>query len=348
MYTKLVVRNETKDDIFTISAVTSVAFKTMEISNHTEQLIIEALRTANALTVSLVAELEGTVIGHIAFSPVTISDGTPNWYALGPVSVLPEHQRKGVGKALIQEGLSRLRDMNAQGCCLVGHPDYYRQFGFENIPGLVYEGVPQEVFFALSFDGRTPRGTVAFHQGFNADGMCIVEASDSNLLDVLLVERAAFGHDAEAELVRDLLNDPSASPLLSLLALEGERAVGHVLFTSARLKETPAAAAIALLAPLAVVPDLQRQGVGGKLIERGLRLLSDAGVDLVFVLGHPEYYPRHGFEPAGRLGFAAPFPIPDEHADAWMVQALRPGVVGSVRGTIICADALNKPEYWRE
>jgi putative acetyltransferase len=315
MYTKLVVRNETKDDIFTISAVTSVAFKTMEISNHTEQLIIEALRTANALTVSLVAELEGTVIGHIAFSPVTISDGTPNWYALGPVSVLP---------------------------------DYYRQFGFENIPGLVYEGVPQEVFFALSFDGRTPRGTVAFHQGFNADGMCIVEASDSNLLDVLLVERAAFGHDAEAELVRDLLNDPSASPLLSLLALEGERAVGHVLFTSARLKETPAAAAIALLAPLAVVPDLQRQGVGGKLIERGLRLLSDAGVDLVFVLGHPEYYPRHGFEPAGRLGYAAPFPIPDEHADAWMVQALRPGVVGSVRGTIICADALNKPEYWRE
>ncbi len=104
------------------------------------------------------------------FSPLIISDGTRNWYGLGPVSVLPEYQRQGIGKALIQEGLSRLKDMNAQGCCLVGHPDYYRKFGFSNMSGLVHEGVPQEVFFALSFDGHTPQGTVAFHEGFKADG----------------------------------------------------------------------------------------------------------------------------------------------------------------------------------
>ena len=110
------------------------------------------------------------VIGHIAFSPVTISDGTPNWYGLGPVSVLPEYQRKGIGKALIEEGLSRLKDLNAQGCCLVGHPDYYRKVGFENTSGLVHEGVPQEVFLALSFEGHIPQGTVAFHEGFKADG----------------------------------------------------------------------------------------------------------------------------------------------------------------------------------
>jgi putative acetyltransferase len=170
MNPKIVIRNEMDDDVGTITEVTIAAFKTLAISNHTEQFIIEALRAADALTVSLVAEVNGRVIGHIAFSPVTISDGTPNWYGLGPVSVLPEHQRRGIGKALIWEGLSRLKDLNARGCCLVGHPDYYKKFGFKNISGLMLEGVPQEVFFTLSFDGHTPQGTVTFHEGFKADG----------------------------------------------------------------------------------------------------------------------------------------------------------------------------------
>ncbi|HPM27527.1 MAG TPA: hypothetical protein PLD96_09285, partial [Methanothrix sp.] len=77
---------------------------------------------------------------------------------------------QGVGKALIGEGLSRLRDMGAGGCCLVGHPEYYVKFGFQNLPGLVLEGVPPEVFFGLSFDGHNPRGSVAFHEAFKADG----------------------------------------------------------------------------------------------------------------------------------------------------------------------------------
>jgi putative acetyltransferase len=170
MIDKVLIRSETNADLSAIAEVTAAAFKTLAISNHTEHFIIEALRAAKALTVSLVAEVDGRVIGHIAFSPVTISDGTRNWYGLGPVSVLPEHQRKGIGKALIQEGLSRLKDMNAQGCCLVGHPDYYKKFGFKNMSGLAHEGVPQEVFFALSFDGHTPQGNVAFHEGFKADG----------------------------------------------------------------------------------------------------------------------------------------------------------------------------------
>jgi putative acetyltransferase len=164
------IRNETDADRDAITEVTVSAFKTLEVSNQTEQFIIEALRAAKALTVSLVAESEDRVVGHIAFSPVTISDGTPNWYGLGPVSVLPEYQRNGIGKALIREGLSRLKQLNARGCCLVGHPDYYRRLGFENMPGLVYQGVPPEVFLALTFDGRTPQGTVEFHEGFKAEG----------------------------------------------------------------------------------------------------------------------------------------------------------------------------------
>ena len=170
MNPKIVIRSETDNDVSAITEVTLAAFKTLEISNHTEQFIIAALRAAGTLAVSLVAEVDGRVAGHIAFSPVTISDGTQNWYGLGPVSVLPAYQRQGIGKALIREGLSRLKDMNAQGCCLVGHPDYYRKFGFKNMSGLVHEGVPQEVFFALSFDGHTPQGSVAFHEGFKADG----------------------------------------------------------------------------------------------------------------------------------------------------------------------------------
>ena len=170
MKPQFAIRSETDADIDAITTVTVAAFKTLEVSNQTEHFIIQALRAAKALTISLVAESNYRVVGHIAFSPVTISDGTRNWYGLGPVSVLPEYQRQGIGKALIQEGLSRLKDLNAQGCCLVGHPDYYRKFGFKNMPGLVHEGVPQEVFFALSFDGHTPQGTVTFHDGFKADG----------------------------------------------------------------------------------------------------------------------------------------------------------------------------------
>jgi putative acetyltransferase len=170
MNPKIVIRSETDADVTAITEVTVSAFKTLEISNHTEQFIIAALRDTKALTVSLVAELDGRVIGHIAFSPVTISDGTQNWYSLGPVSVLPGFQRQGIGKTLIREGLSRLKDMNAQGCCLVGHPDYYKKFGFKNVSGFVYEGVPQEVFFALPFDRHIPQGTIAFHEGFKADG----------------------------------------------------------------------------------------------------------------------------------------------------------------------------------
>ena len=109
MNPEVAIRNEVDADIDAINEVTLKAFKALEISNHTEQFIIAALRKDKALTISLVAELDGRVIGHIAFSPVTFSDGTRNWYGLGPVSVLPEYQRKGIGKALIREGLSRLK-----------------------------------------------------------------------------------------------------------------------------------------------------------------------------------------------------------------------------------------------
>ena len=166
----ILIRDETDADAQAITAVTVATFEAPEISDHTEQYIVEALRAAQALTVSLVAEVAGRVVGHIAFSPVTISDGSRHWYGLGPVSVLPQYQRQGIGKALIRAGLARLQALGAQGCCLVGHPQYYRQFGFANVAGLSVEGVPPEVFFALAFDGPLPQGTVTFHAAFQATG----------------------------------------------------------------------------------------------------------------------------------------------------------------------------------
>jgi putative acetyltransferase len=179
----------------------------------------------------------------------------------------------------------------------------------------------------------------------------IRKTTESDLCGILNIQKDAFGNEKGlviADLVNGLLKDPSAMPLLSLIAINKDKALGHILFTKACISSCKDSTSAVILAPLAVIPDAQSQGVGGRLIKEGLRLLSESGVDLVFVLGHPEYYPRHGFEPAGAQGFEAPYPIPDEHADAWMVQELHPGVIGSISGKVICADALNQPEHWRE
>lgn len=165
----MVIRRETADDIEAITQVTIAAFKTLPISNHTEQFIIKALRAADVLTISLVAEIDGRVVGHIAFSPVTVSDGSPGWYGIGPLSVLPEYHKQGIGKSLINEGLSLLKEMGGQGCALVGDPNYYKRFGFRNYPELIHEGIPQEVFLALPFTDKVPQGIVVFHEGFWAN-----------------------------------------------------------------------------------------------------------------------------------------------------------------------------------
>jgi putative acetyltransferase len=166
----MIIRNETKEDIEAISEVTIAAFKNLQISNKTEQFIIHALRKAGELTISLVVEIEKQIVGHIAFSPVTISDRSKNWYGLGPISVMPNFQKQGIGKSLVNKGLSLLKAQGAKGCALVGDPEYYQRFGFRNIPSLIHEGVPPEVFLVLPFEKKIPQGTVEFHKGFWATG----------------------------------------------------------------------------------------------------------------------------------------------------------------------------------
>lgn len=150
------------------------------------------------------------------------------------------------------------------------------------------------------------------------------------------------------QLIADLLVDESAQPVLSLVATVDNSIVGHILFSKVRLRQSGREVSAAILAPLAVHPDFQSRGIGGQLVTEGLNQLSESGVELVFVLGHPGYYPRFGFSAAGIMGFEAPYPILQENAEAWMVKALRPGVVDGAGGRVICADALADPKYWRE
>lgn len=183
--------------------------------------------------------------------------------------------------------------------------------------------------------------------------MNIRETTGSDLPGILDVVTRAFGREKSPEiagLVKGLLEDPGAKPILSLLAKDSgsAAALGHILFTTVRIGGFEEAVSASILAPLSVVPDAQSRGIGGRLIQEGARRLAASGVELVFVLGHPGYYPRHGFAPVGALGFEAPYPIPAEHADAWMIRELRPGAAARARGRVRCADALHRPEHWRE
>jgi len=164
------IHNESPADVAAIRALTEAVFTDAPHSSHTEHLIIDALRAAGALTLSLVAETDGGIVGHVAISPVTISDGSQYWFGLGPVSVLPSYQRQGIGSQLIKRILSALRENGAAGCVVLGDPAFYRRFGFKPESGLVLPDVPAEYFQALSFGTDVPRGELSYHQGFDVTG----------------------------------------------------------------------------------------------------------------------------------------------------------------------------------
>jgi len=164
------IRDEIPADVPAIAAVTASAFLNARHTGHNEQFIVSALRQAGQLAVSLVAVTEGNVIGHVAISPVYISDGAPGWCGLGPISVLPPYQRRGVGARLMREALHVLRQKGGAGCVVLGEPEYYGRFGFLADPALVLPGVPPEYFQALPFGASRPRGRVSYHAAFNAAG----------------------------------------------------------------------------------------------------------------------------------------------------------------------------------
>jgi putative acetyltransferase len=165
----ITIRPEIPNDYEAIEQITIAAFAGKAFSDSDEHLIIRRLRTSGGLSLSLVAEVDHKIIGHIAFSVVKINGEDMGWYGLGPVSVLPAYQKQGIGSALIKAGLSRLKAQGAKGCVLEGDPNYYQRFGFKSYPHLIYEGAPAAIYFmALPFYGEIPDGKVEFHRAFYA------------------------------------------------------------------------------------------------------------------------------------------------------------------------------------
>lgn len=165
------IRAEREGDAAAIRRVTEAAFRGRPYADGDEADVIERLRAAAALTLSLLATAGAETIGHAAFSPATLRGAAAPWYALGPVSVLPEYQRRGVGTALIESGLERLRERGAGGCILLGDPGYYARFGFAPAPANAPPGLPAGYFQLKAFTAAVPGGRFAFHPAFHRNGV---------------------------------------------------------------------------------------------------------------------------------------------------------------------------------
>lgn len=163
------IRKEQKADYDTIHALTRDAFAPMAFSDGTEADLITALRDQGNLTLSLVADQDGVVVGHVAFSPVTIAGRHDGWFGLGPIAVRTDLQKRGIGTALMTEGLNQLRAAGARGCALIGNPAVYQGMGFENDPKITYRDVPPKNVMRLILAGQSPAGELRFAPAFEED-----------------------------------------------------------------------------------------------------------------------------------------------------------------------------------
>jgi putative acetyltransferase len=152
------------------------------------------------------------------------------------------------------------------------------------------------------------------------------------------VNRLAFGRENEARLVEALRRRPEFIPALSLVAEEDGRIAGHVLFSPITLESEGGEKQAIALAPVAVLPEMQRRGIGSALIKYGLEACRRQGHRLVILVGHPEYYPRFGFKPARPMGIEAPFPVRNE---AWMALELEPGATRDLHGLVRYPEPFN-------
>lgn len=161
----MIIRPETHNDFEAIYQLTADAFAPLAFSDGSEPEIINRLRDADALSYSLVAEENGTIIGHVALSPIAIK-GQENWFGLGPIAVVPARQKQGIGTALMNRALDELAQIKAGGCALVGNPDYYGRFGFLSNGALTYFDTPTQYVQFKVLNGTEPRGEITYHKAF--------------------------------------------------------------------------------------------------------------------------------------------------------------------------------------
>ena len=162
------IRAERTEDEAAIYAVTEQAFMGRPYADGDEQDVINRLRESGSLTLSLVATENDQIVGQITFSPARLGDGAGPWYALGPVSVVPERQSEGIGGALINEGLAQMEKLGALGVILTGNPVYYRRFGFDFSSENTPEREQPEYFMVKRFSEQPIEGRFEFHDAFYA------------------------------------------------------------------------------------------------------------------------------------------------------------------------------------
>ncbi len=145
------------------------------------------------------------------------------------------------------------------------------------------------------------------------------------------VHERAFGQPDEARIVEALREDERFDPTLSLVAVRKREIVGHIIFSPIHIATSDGDLSAQALAPMAVLPECQYQGIGSDLVREGLIACRQAEHRIVIVVGHADYYPRFGFTPAGQYGIRCPFPVPDE---AFMARGLVPGALDAIDGVV--------------
>ena len=165
---RMIIRPETTEDTEAIFSLTTEAFKSKSYSDGSESVIIKKLRSDGDLKLSLVTVDQSEIVGHVAFSPVTINNVNDHWFGLGPISVLPELQRIGIGTRLINEGIRLLKEQEAKGIVLIGDPDYYSKFGFAGDGSITYGELPTRLVQWISITGDIPHGELKYCQAFES------------------------------------------------------------------------------------------------------------------------------------------------------------------------------------
>lgn len=164
----MIIRDERISDYDAINDLTVRAFAPMSFSDGSEVSIIRSLRQSDELTISLVAEDDDAIVGHVALSPVTINGVHGGWFGLGPISVEPDRQRAGIGKSLVFAGFDVLRQRGATGVALIGNPQIYSRYGFESDGLLTYRDLETRLIQRIVFAGEAPQGKLRFADAFEA------------------------------------------------------------------------------------------------------------------------------------------------------------------------------------
>lgn len=326
------IREERQEDYDAVRFVNNQAFGTPE-----EGRIVDKIREACKETISLVAVSGEKIVGHIFFSPAAIDhqDGQVVGMGLAPMAVLPEFQDQGIGSLLAKEGIRRIK---AAGCPFIivsGHANYYPRFGFERASkyGLKcqWEGLPDEGFMVMILNKSVMAGVsgvAKYRSEWDEAAFEVREEKQEDYDAVRFVNNQAFGTPEQGRIV-DKIRE-ACKETISLVVVSGKKIIGHIFFSPVAIDHEDKQVIGMGLAPLAVLPEFQKQDTGFFLVKEGLRRIKAADCPFIVVVGHETYFSRFGFERASKYGLRCQWDgVPD---DAFLVLVLNKSAAAGISG----------------